>query len=340
MPTPGSGYRRATLLTGATGGSLHVSKSLVELHMVWGEGVRRLFAQRQARFGLGLLCLGEGLILIRARPLSDFYFAFVWFGFILFLDAAIRAQSGRSLSSTSRAVFLALIPISALFWWLFEGFNLVVQNWIYIGSQYTGLGFLVFATIDFSTVMLAVWSAAGLVYLLIPGRDGTERKAVPGALLALVFFAGLGCLILPFLSPRYAFGLIWGCTAMILDPINAYLGRPSILRALWNHCWRLPISFALGGLFCGVFWEAWNFWSLPKWIYAVPYVDFAHIFEMPLLGYGGYLPFGLEVFTMVNFLLPLVGLGTVTLDADETPAEPDRIRRYGVSSKSRARVNS
>ncbi len=308
--------------------------------MAWGEAARSLLAGRQARLGLVLLCLGEGLILIRARPVSDFYFAFVWFGFIFFLDAAIRIQSGKSMFSGARRVFLALIPMSALFWWLFEGFNLVVHNWIYVGSQYTGLGFVVFATLDFSTVMLAMWSAAGVIYRLIPGRDAPEPNAVPGVVLAAVFVAGLGCLILPLLFPRYAFGLIWGCTAMMLDPINGYLGRPSIVRALWNRCWRVPAAFALGGLFCGVFWEAWNFWSLPKWIYAVPYVNFAHIFEMPLLGYGGYFPFGLEVFTMANFLLPLIGLGTLTLDTGESAVEVDRIRRYGVGSKSRARVNS
>jgi len=38
----------------------------------------------------------------------------------------------------------------------------------------------------------------------------------------------------------------------------------------------------------------WNFYSLPKWKYDVPFVNRFHIFEMPLLGYAGYLPFGLE----------------------------------------------
>jgi hypothetical protein len=38
----------------------------------------------------------------------------------------------------------------------------------------------------------------------------------------------------------------------------------------------------------------WNFHSLAKWIYAVPFVNRFHLFEMPLLGYAGYLPFGLE----------------------------------------------
>ena len=51
---------------------------------------------------------------------------------------------------------------------------------------------------------------------------------------------------------------------------------------------------ALAALLCGFFWEMWNFHSLAKWIYQVPYVQRYPIFEMPLLGYAGYLPFGLE----------------------------------------------
>jgi hypothetical protein len=40
----------------------------------------------------------------------------------------------------------------------------------------------------------------------------------------------------------------------------------------------------------------WNVYSLPKWTYAIPHVGWLHIFEMPILGYGGYLPFGIEVY--------------------------------------------
>ena len=50
----------------------------------------------------------------------------------------------------------------------------------------------------------------------------------------------------------------------------------------------------LAGLACGFFWEMWNMWSLAKWVYSVPFVDRFHLFEMPALGYAGYLPFGIE----------------------------------------------
>ena len=34
-------------------------------------------------------------------------------------------------------------------------------------------------------------------------------------------------------------------------------------------------------------------------------MDFARVFEMPLLGYGGYLPFGLETYVVYHFLTGL-----------------------------------
>ena len=33
---------------------------------------------------------------------------------------------------------------------------------------------------------------------------------------------------------------------------------------------------------------------IEHWIYTVPFVQRWHVFEMPVLGYLGYLPFGLE----------------------------------------------
>jgi hypothetical protein len=38
----------------------------------------------------------------------------------------------------------------------------------------------------------------------------------------------------------------------------------------------------------------WNYFSLAKWEYSIPLVHRFEVFEMPLLGYAGYLPFGLE----------------------------------------------
>ena len=53
----------------------------------------------------------------------------------------------------------------------------------------------------------------------------------------------------------------------------------------------------------------WNVNSWPKWVYEVPFVGFWHVFEMPLLGYFGYLPFAMELFAAVHLVLGWFGLG-------------------------------
>ena len=70
--------------------------------------------------------------------------------------------------------------------------------------------------------------------------------------------------------------------------------RPTIFAPLGQGNWSRLCLLALSALICGFFWEMWNYYSLAKWVYDVPYVQRFHIFEMPLLGFAGYLPFGLE----------------------------------------------
>ena len=50
----------------------------------------------------------------------------------------------------------------------------------------------------------------------------------------------------------------------------------------------------------------WNFYSLPKWIYTIPYVGFWKVFEMPILGYLGYPFFGLIVFSYAALILNFI----------------------------------
>lgn len=209
-----------------------------------------------------------------------------------------------------------MLPISAVFWWLFELLNVVVQNWHYIGAEmYTGLAYASFATACFAFVLLAVWLTAAFLHLLLPTRGQPKLVGTPPDwLLRVMVGLGVICLVLPLLYPRYAFGLVWGSMYFLLDPLNSRLGRPSMIGAVFGGNWRLPVCFALGALMCGFFWEGWNYWALPKWTYSIPYVDHWHIFEMPLLGWIGYLPFGLELFAMTNFVLPFLGFGPLGLD--------------------------
>lgn len=279
----------------------------------------------QVRAGIALVAVGEGFIAFHLRPITDFYFPVVWLGYILIMDGALYAATGRSLSRDKRNIFLAMFPLSACCWWIFEAFNMATKNWQYMGAQnYKGLAYVCIASLDFSTVLPAVWlSALVLRHLLPPLQRATSRpNPPPHWLLCAEFLAGVICLLLPLFFPSYFFGLIWGSAFFLLDPINAGLGRPSIVAAVWSGNWLQPAAFALGALMCGFFWESWNYWAIPKWVYHIPYVGYFRIYEMPVLGWIGYLPFGLELFAMANFVFPLLRLGAIDLELSDHNRRP------------------
>ncbi|HEU4437056.1 MAG TPA: hypothetical protein VFR89_06290 [candidate division Zixibacteria bacterium] len=62
------------------------------------------------------------------------------------------------------------------------------------------------------------------------------------------------------------------------------------------------MTLMLSGLICGFLWEFWNFWAAAKWIYSVPILGHIKLFEMPVVGYLGFMAFGLEVFVMWQFV--------------------------------------
>ncbi|EFH87373.1 hypothetical protein [Ktedonobacter racemifer] len=247
---------------------------------------------------------------LRVEPFYRYSFFPLWLGYILTLDALNRARKGSSLLHRMGKRFPLLFLVSSLFWWIFEWFNNFVQNWHYrLDQPYTPLAYFLIASLNFSTVLPAVMETTELLSSFKPFHprllaDQTGPR-LPLPLLLGVEALGLLCLVLPILWPQYYFGLIWLCLALLLDPVNNWFGRKSTLAHLAVGDWHF-IVLPLGTLICGFFWEMWNYFSLPKWYYTIPYIEFWKIFEMPLLGYIGYLPFGLELFALYQFVLLLL----------------------------------
>ena len=247
---------------------------------------------------------------LRIEPLYRYSFFPLWFGYILFIDALVVWRHGKSLLTRARWHYPLLFLTSSLFWWAFETLNIPVQNWHYILDQpYSPLAYFLIASLNFSTVLPAVMETAELLSTFRPLHPRLPAS-IPGPQLpiwglVLVELLGILCLILPWLYPRYFFGLIWLCLVLILDPINNLCRRKSALAHIAVGDWRFFV-LPLAGLCCGLLWEMWNFYALPKWYYTIPYVGFWKIFEMPLLGYIGYLPFALELFAMYQFVLLLL----------------------------------
>jgi hypothetical protein len=97
----------------------------------------------------------------------------------------------------------------------------------------------------------------------------------------------------------------------MLEPINFRLGNRTLLGYLARGDWRPVLALAASGLICGIFWEMWNYFSFPRWVYRIPFVDVLRLFEMPLAGYAGYLVFPLELFALYHLLHGLFRPGKV-----------------------------
>ena len=226
-------------------------------------------------------------------------FAPIWISFIIWLNALTLRRTGQSLLTHKTRLFLTLFPLSAAFWWFFEYLNRFVQNWYYVGVQFEALEYFLYATISFSTVLPAVASMHAWLKSYLGDLDCYRNWIAvhikhPNLLACCVLIiAGLGLGFIG-IRPDYLFPLLWISPLLILIGLQAVLGESPIISGIRRGDWTNMVSFPLAALACGFFWEMWNIHSLAKWQYSIPFVHRFQVFEMPILGYAGYLPFGLE----------------------------------------------
>jgi hypothetical protein len=282
-------------------------------------------AAAQALAGLALVAISWAVAWSHLRPFSDESFFPLWLGYIVAVDGLVRARRGTSLLHSGPRAVARMFVVSAAMWWLFELFNLRTDNWHYLHAAPVGpVRFALEATIDFSTVLPAVFETAALVETLLPAGGATSPRRLPRlpvrAALGLLGF-GVLCLLLAMIQPHYFFPLVWVCLFFIVDPVNAWRGRPSLLAAAAARDMRPAMVLALAGLGCGFLWEMWNWLSMPKWTYSVPLVPQQRLFEMPLLGYSGYIPFAFECFALYVLVGTLLGRRPSAGDAPFIPVD-------------------
>ena len=232
-------------------------------------------------------------------PYQPHTFSPLWFSYIVVVNALCVRQTGHSLMTDRPGFFLLLFPVSAVFWWFFEFLNRFVQNWYYTGAEFSPWAYFWYATLPFTTVLPAVLSTKQWLQSanwikhcfgdMGPIRFRHPRKAaVCILLLSAAGLAGIG------VGPNFLFPLLWISPLLILASLQTLMKERHIFSVIAAGDWHGAVAAALAALVCGFFWEMWNYFSLAKWAYSVPLVHRFLIFEMPLLGYGGYLPFGLE----------------------------------------------
>jgi hypothetical protein len=234
----------------------------------------------------------------------------LWFSFILVLNALALRLNGKSLLTHRPVYFALLFPASAVFWWVFEYLNRFVNNWYYIGvTEISGWQYFGEATLAFSTVLPAVMSMRFILlqipvfsrkYRNFPSIPWLRSKRLWGmlGLVSIVGLVGTGW------EPQFTYPLIWIIPGLLWITFRKWKEITILLledaaRGDLTLLWASAIS----ALLCGFFWEMWNFHSEARWVYSIPGAERFYLFEMPVLGYAGYLPFGVICALVSNSLL-------------------------------------
>lgn len=245
---------------------------------------------------------------LQAPVLRARVFTLLWLGYVLTTNALAFRRNGTSLLTHRTRLLLALFPVSAAFWWLFEHLNQFVHNWYYSGAgSGDGWDYFLRATLPFSTVLPAVASTWAWLSRL-PRVASLSLPALrgPAFLPWISLAAGLAALAAIGVEPDLLFPMLWLAPLLVVAGLAQSLAGETVFTPIARGDWRPVLQSALAALVCGFFWELWNAGSTGKWHYSVPYVQRFPLFEMPLLGYAGYLPFGVECALVIDLAARLV----------------------------------
>ena len=272
---------------------------------------------------LGLVILAAGWILswnyrfgwfpaLPRKVQVQLSYAPVWAGFILLMNALCVKRSGRSPMTDHPWAYAATFPASSLFWWFFEYLNRYVWNWYYLGiAELSALEYTVYATLCFASVLPGVCAVAALLHTFPVFDDrvysGMARVNLrkPGWCVFLGALSALGLVGIVF-APEFSYPLLWISPVAVFLLVQFLMRERCVLDTLAVGNWSVFIRFAVAALVCGLCWETWNYYALAKWVYAVPWVHRFQIWEMPLIGFAGYLPFGVECAAVTAWIQPLL----------------------------------
>jgi hypothetical protein len=252
-----------------------------------------------------------------ARWVAQDMTSLCWAGYLLALDGAMALWARRRCDSqlcpirTRPNRFVAACLISVLSWCYFDWINFAFMDaWRYQGlppnpvQRYVGY-FVAFAAITPGMLLAAhVYQHWGLRSV----RSGPLRLPL-AAQIAMVLL-GASFAIYPFFARDPIANLtLWLGMLLLLDPVNHWLGGPSVIGDWQAGRWGRTLALMAGGATSGLLWEFWNYWAVAKWTYRLPFLggfENYRYFEMPWLGFLGFLPFAIESWAMFNTALILM----------------------------------
>jgi len=256
--------------------------------------------------GALILAVGFGAnLLSESLFFHTFFTPWMWTGYLLLADAVVARLTGRSWLTPDPRRFFLLLPVSLMLWLIFEGYNLHLRNWQYIGLPAGPLVESIGYLWSFVTIWPALFITADLLEALglrARGRPLTITRGRLRTWFRLGLVMAIGPLLLPGHLAAYTFAIVWVAFVFLLEPL--ILERTevrSLLREAGEGEWTRWLSLGLGGLLCGFIWESLNALSTARWVYTFPMFQNWKLFEMPLPGFLGFIPFAWEASAMYAF---------------------------------------
>jgi hypothetical protein len=273
--------------------------------------------------GLGLLAVSWALNWTLDGLRTYWCYIPLWWGLALTIDALCLRFRGTSMLHRSRGSYARLAILSIPAWLVFEVFNqYVARDWLFSsGNLFLQYPQGVLGALALSAVMPVIFGSAELISAL-PGRrwEGHRPFRLDGRANLAIFLVGSALLAAVLIWPHHLFALIWLALTFLFEAANIRLGRPSLLLSAARGDWGPALHLGFGGLVAGFFSELWNYYSLPKWYYDVPFWNVYHIFELPLVGYLVFLTVGWELYALYQLVFPA---GPLFIQ----PLEPANIER-------------
>ncbi|MBC8155296.1 MAG: hypothetical protein H7Z72_20590 [Bacteroidetes bacterium] len=268
-------------------------------------------------FWVGLVLWGGTLLLLWTKSeepkwlLNWAYLPLFW-GFTFVIDGWVYIRAnGESLVSRFPREVIGIGVAATSGWMLFEYLNFFVdENWYYPrGDIVPDDEFTVYAIAGSSGLMPTVFE----LYTLM-NTFRFRHRFDRGPKITLPKSVGIGVLVLAFSGmfaigffPDGMFGVLWLSPLLVLSVVLERIGIWTPFTPVKEGNWSPLLKYALTYLIYGFLLEWWNYYNSTHdpadpghivtftpahWVYSLPYVNRFHVFEMPLLGYLGYLPFG------------------------------------------------
>ncbi|HET9888120.1 MAG TPA: DUF4332 domain-containing protein [bacterium] len=288
--------------------------------------------------GLGVFGVSTFFMLQGLEPFYSWFYILAWYPFLLAVNWAAATRNAKlSIFAGRQRDFAALFAWSAPVWMFFELWNFRLQNWYYIGVpdvlplRWTGI------LIAFATVLPGIF----LLEELFASREVFKKAQraplrITNGLLLRMKLTGIGLAAAILALPDFFFAFLWAVPTLLIEPWLYRRGSHSLLHDLEEGRPGRMLRLMLAGLGCGLFWETANFLPGGKWVYTVPWVGSIKIFEMPVLGFIGFAPFGLACWSIARALVEAGLLPEWTKKTDGAPRRvvPPQLKQaiYGATA--------